>query len=80
MAHEEFRQHGCAYKALAHLVEEAGEVMAAAGKSLRFGLDSVNPLLPVEEQETNEEWLRREIGDLKLAIVQLEKELPDGSI
>ncbi|QGH74867.1 hypothetical protein MAL1_00121 [Bacteriophage DSS3_MAL1] len=75
MAHEEFRQHGSTDKALAHLIEETGEVLSAAGKTLRFGLDSYNPLLPVEERETNEEWLRREVQDLKLSIAHLEKEL-----
>lgn len=74
MAHEEFRQHGSVDKALAHLVEEMGEVMAAVGKTQRFGLDSYNPLLPVEHRETNESWLRREIADLKLAITKLEAE------
>ncbi len=39
-------------KQLAHLIEECGEVLAAAGKTQRFGLDSVNPLLPKEKQET----------------------------
>ncbi|QJA43123.1 hypothetical protein [Phaeobacter phage MD18] len=75
MAHEEFRQHGSVEKALAHLVEESGEVLSAAGKTLRFGRHSVNPTLPVEEQETNEEWLRREMEDLKLSIAQVEKEM-----
>ena len=53
---------------LGYLVEECGEVLAAAGKSLRWGLDSVNPELPEEEQETNEEWLLRELTDLTRAI------------
>lgn len=75
MAHENFRQHGSVDKALAHLVEECGEVMAATGKTLRFGRNSVNPLLPPEEQETNEDWLRSEIDDLKLSIAQVEKEM-----
>ncbi|WNL50693.1 MazG-like nucleotide pyrophosphohydrolase [Ruegeria phage RpAliso] len=74
MAHEEFRQHGSFDKALAHLVEETGEVLAAAGKTLRFGRDSVNPYLPLEQQETNENWLKREVADLKLSIAKLEEE------
>lgn len=74
MAHEQFRQHGSVEKALAHLVEEMGEVMAAVGKTQRFGLESYNPLLPPEQRETNEQWLRREVDDLKLAIVKLEAE------
>lgn len=75
MAHEEFRQHGSADKALAHLIEEAGEVLSAAGKTVRFGFDSYNPLLPLEQQETNEDWLKREVHDLKLAIRKLEEEM-----
>jgi hypothetical protein len=75
MAHEEFRQHGDTEKYLAHVIEEAGEVVAAAGKTLRFGLQSVNPLIPVEDQITNEEWLRGEVSDLKLAIGHLETSL-----
>ena len=49
---------------LSHLVEEMGEALAAAGKSLRWGLESVNPLLPESEQETNLAWLQREMGDV----------------
>ena len=54
---------------LGHLIEECGEVLAAAGKSLRWGLDGVNPELPVPERETNREWLLREMEDLELALV-----------
>lgn len=57
---------------LAHLVEECGEVLAAAGKTQRWGWASVNPLLPESEQETNLVWLLREIDDLKEAIQRLE--------
>ncbi len=52
-------------KCLAHVVEECGEVLAAAGKTQRWGPHSVNPLLPVEQQETNINWLRREIAALR---------------
>lgn len=88
MAHEQFRQHGSVDKALSHLIEEMGEVaealggaIAAAGKTQRFGFDSVNPLIPAEERETNEEWIKRklrhlksEMDDLDLAIEKLEQE------
>lgn len=60
--------------ALAHAVEEAGEFLAAAGKSQRFGLDSVNPELE-PPQETNEAWLRREMADLRGALDRLEQAL-----
>lgn len=56
------------YQALVHLVEECGEVIAAAGKAMRFGLLSVNPELPPEKQETNIDWVRREVMDLDAAI------------
>ena len=62
---------------LGYLVEEAGEVLAAAGKSIRWGLESVNPELPVEDQETNADWLWRELKDLKRAIRFIEEELKD---
>jgi NTP pyrophosphatase (non-canonical NTP hydrolase) len=60
-------------KQLAHLVEECGEVLAAAGKTQRWGVNSVNPLLPPEQQETNGDWLFREIVDLDEAIGRLLK-------
>lgn len=55
-------------QALGYLAEECGETMAALGKSIRWGLDAVNPELPPEEQETNQEWLVREMADLHAAI------------
>jgi len=62
-------------KTLAHVVEECGEVLSAAGKAQRWGLWSVNPELPEDKQETNIEWLKRELKDLKGAISRLELEL-----
>jgi len=53
---------------LGYLIEESGEVLAAAGKSVRWGLDSYNPELPVNERESNADWLLREIADLERAI------------
>lgn len=53
---------------LGYLVEECGEVLAAAGKTIRWGLSSVNPELPPEQQETNVDWLLREMDDLGLAL------------
>lgn len=57
---------------IAYLVEECGETLAAAGKALRWGLDSSNPELPEGERETNREWLLRELADLRQAIDLLE--------
>lgn len=55
-------------QALAHIIEEAGEVITAFGKAQRFGWDSVNPLLPEKEQESNRDWFLRELKDLEKAI------------
>ncbi len=64
--------------ALAHAIEEAGEFLAAAGKTQRWGLDSVNPELPQQEQETNRDWLARELDDLAGAIERLRAQIPRG--
>lgn len=53
---------------MGYLIEECGEVLSAAGKSQRWGLDSVNPEIPKEEQEKNAHWLHRELDDLERAI------------
>ena len=53
---------------LGYLVEECGEVLAALGKSLRWGLDSFNPEVSEQEQELNRSWIARELKDLKRAI------------
>ncbi len=58
-------------KQLAHVVEECGEVLAAAGKTQRWGRESVDPLIPPEQRETNEAWLWREIADLQQALGRL---------
>ena len=56
-------------------IEELGELQAALGKSLRWGWNSVNPELPRSQQETNADWVRREIADVRDAISRLESEL-----
>ena len=38
---------------LGYLIEKCGEVLAATGKTIRWGLNSVNPELPPKEAETN---------------------------
>ena len=60
---------------LGSLVEECGEVLAAAGKTIRCGSDSFNwnPELPEEKQETNKEWLLRGLVDLERAIRVIKK-------
>lgn len=62
-------------KTLSHLIEECGEVLSAAGKLQRWGPESVNPLIPEQDQETNLAWLRRELIDLKDTIHRLEEEI-----
>ena len=75
MSHPDFIQRGFD-KALAHVVEECGEVLAAAGKIGRFGPYSVNPLLPPEQQEPNYQLLMREVADLDGALARLRAEIP----
>lgn len=70
MSHPEFRNKG---NALGRFIEECGEALAAAGKVVRFGRHSVNPLVPKDQQETNEEWLQREIKDIEDAIARLKQ-------
>jgi len=65
-------------KQLAHLVEECGEVLAAAGKTQRWGRESYNPLIPVNQRETNIDWLMREIADLEEAIARLRATVQAG--
>lgn len=72
MMQERYRSKD-AKQALAHLVEEAGEMLAAAGKTLRWGPQSVNPELPPEQQETNIDWLNREIADVEQAIAEFRR-------
>ena len=61
--------------AVGKTIEEAGELQAALGKTLRWGWHSVNPELPRHEQETNILWVKREIADLRGALDNLEREL-----
>jgi uncharacterized protein YuzE len=60
---------------LGYLVEECGETLAAVGKTLRWGLESYNPELPVAERETNRDWILREIHDLERAITLVREAL-----
>lgn len=57
---------------IAHVMEECGELLAAYGKAKRWGWQSVNPELPPDQQETNQEWWMRELRDLKKAINSFE--------
>ena len=59
---------------LGYLVEECGEVLAAVGKTQRWGLESRNPK-PGSSRETNREWILRELDDLENAIAFVRKAL-----
>ena len=61
--------------AVGRVVEEAGELLAAVGKTLRWGWDSGNPELPITERERNVTWVRREMRDLREALDNLDREL-----
>ena len=65
---------------LGHVVEECGEVLAAAGKTLRWGWACHNPELPPTERESNLVWLRRELSDLKEAIARFEKVIDEDRL
>lgn len=65
--------------AMGKAVEEAGEFLAAMGKTMRWGWSSYNPELPKHQRETNEAWVRREIADLRGALDNLEAEMNDAS-
>lgn len=62
-------------KCLAHAIEECGEFIAAAGKTQRWGPDSVNPLLPKIKRESNLLWLMREMDDVEQAIGRLRESI-----
>ena len=64
-------------KQLSHIIEECGEVLAAAGKTQRWGRYSYNPELPPDQRESNLTWLVRELSDLKQAITRFEKTIKD---
>lgn len=47
---------------LVRLMEEAGELIQACSKTLRWGWDSVNPY--DASDETNRRFVQRELGDV----------------
>jgi len=61
--------------AVGKAVEEAGELLHALGKTLRWGWDGVNPELPRKKQESNARWVQRELQDLRGALANLELEM-----
>lgn len=61
--------------AMGKAIEEAGEFLAAIGKTQRWGWASVNPELPIAERESNASWVYREMKDLRDALDNLEREM-----
>lgn len=61
--------------AVGKAVEELGELQAALGKTIRWGWESFNPELPLEDRELNESWVRREIADVQGALLNLLNEM-----
>jgi hypothetical protein len=59
------------------LIEEMGELNAALGKAGRHGMLSVNPDLPVEQQETNAAWILREMDDVIAAVAACRPDVED---
>lgn len=74
MTQQKYMRQGLDF-AVGKTVEEMGELQAALGKTLRWGWLSANPELPVQEQETNLAWVRREAMDVKGSIDNLLAEL-----
>lgn len=61
--------------AVGKTIEELGELQVALGKTLRWGWDSYNPELLPAERESNAEWVKREMADVREAIDNLELEM-----
>jgi len=64
--------------AVGKAIEEAGEFLAAMGKTLRWGWSSTNPELPANQREPNAAWVRREMKDLRDALDNLEREMEEN--
>lgn len=54
-------------------IKKPGEVQAALGKSVKWGMKSYNPELPEDQREYNFQWILKELKDLKRAIRFVEK-------
>lgn len=55
-----------------YLIEECGEVLHAAGKTLRWGELGCNPELPMRDRIPNIQWLRAEMKDLRGALDRMD--------
>lgn len=65
---------------LSHLNEELGELVAAIGKTIRWGWDSYNPELPEAERELNIHWVLREIKDVEDAAKRFKAVVDEGRL
>lgn len=74
MTQEKYMRPGLNFAA-GKAIEEAGEFLAAMGKTIRWGWHSYNPELAPAHRERNVEWVRREMVDLRGALNNLELEL-----
>lgn len=74
MTNSKYMREGLNF-AMGKAIEEAGEFLAAIGKTQRWGWESYNPEVPLKERETNEAWVRREMADVRAALDNLEKEM-----
>jgi hypothetical protein len=74
MTREKYMRPGLDF-AVGKAVEELGELQAALGKTLRWGWESYNPELPLGEQESNRDWVLREMSDVRGALDNLEREM-----
>ena len=77
--HERYRSRS-AKQALGHVIEEMGEALAAAGKTMRWGPRSSNPELPFEQREINMAWLLRELKDVENAITAFRELVDQGPV
>lgn len=68
MSHPKYKHYGSVET---KLIEECSELIHALAKCQRFGLQSVNPEIPLEQRITNAEYVKREISDVKQAIHNL---------
>lgn len=64
--------------AMGKAVEEAGEFLAAMGKTMRWGWESFNPELEPNKQILNRWWVKSEIADLRGALDNLEREMQEN--
>jgi len=79
MTDQKYMRRGIGF-AMGKAIEEAGELLAALGKTQRWGWQSSNPELPPEQRETNEAWVRREIADVRGALDNLESNMTTEAV